>query len=86
MLIKVTDAKYNKDYKIEFTFNNGYRKVVDLKEQLDGPIFEPLKDINYFRKFTLNRWIIEWDNGADLAPEFLYELAVEQDKKDHNIV
>lgn len=86
MLIKVTDAKYIKDYQIEFTFNDGYQKVLDLKEQLDGPIFEPLKDIDYFRNFTLNRWTIEWVNGADLAPEFLYDLAIEQDKKADKIV
>jgi len=46
MVIKVKDAKY---YQIKFTFNDGYQKVLDLKEQLDGPIFEPLKDIDYFK-------------------------------------
>jgi len=79
MLIKVIDAKYIRDYQIELTFNDGTQKVVDLKDSFKGPVFEPLKDLNNFRNFKLNRWTIEWQNGADLAPEYLYELATKQD-------
>lgn len=84
MLIKVIDAKYIKDYEIEFSFSDGLKRIVDLKDQIDGPVFEPLNDRDYFKNFTLNRWTIEWENGADLVPEFLYELALEQGKKAHN--
>lgn len=84
MLIKVVDAKYIKDYKIDLTFNDGIRGTVDLKDCFRGPVFEPLKDPEYFKNFSLNRWTIEWENGADLAPEFLYDLVLKQDKKAHN--
>lgn len=47
---------------------------VDLAEELDGPVFEPLKDPNYFARFQVNpdTGTIEWPNRADFAPEFLY--------------
>jgi hypothetical protein len=73
-LIKVVNAKYVDDFKITLMFNDGKEKCVDLKEELWGEIFEPLKDINYFKEFTLNPFTIEWSNGADFAPEFLYEF------------
>lgn len=72
-LTKVTEAKYINGYKIDLKFNDGKRKIVDLKDELWGEIFNPLKDMSYFKKFTLNPFTIEWDNGADFSPEFLYE-------------
>lgn len=80
MLIKVTKAKHIRDYQLELTFNDGTHKIVDLQDTLDGPVFEPLKKLENFKKFKLNRWTIEWSNGADMAPEYLYELAKTQDR------
>jgi hypothetical protein len=73
-LIKVVDAKYLEGYKIEFRFSNGITKVVDLTNEIYGEVFEPLKDKNYFKNFTLNPFTIEWENGADFSPEFLFRL------------
>lgn len=78
MLKKVTNAEYIKGYSIELTFNDGLKGVVDLKDSFRGPVFEPLKKVENFKKFRLNRWTIEWECGADLAPEFLYDLAIKQ--------
>jgi len=69
----VIDATYIKDYIIEVEFDNGYKNIVDCKRYIDGPIFEPLKDINYFKKFIVDGWTVSWPNGADIAPETLYE-------------
>jgi hypothetical protein len=76
-LIWVIDAKYVEGYKIALTFNDGLRKVVDLKPHLYGEIFEPLNDIENFKNFYVSNWSIEWKNGADMAPEFLYKLTSE---------
>jgi hypothetical protein len=72
----VKKAEYLEGYKIRVTFDNGESKEADLAPFLHGEIFEPLKDINYFKKFRLSPDIdtIYWENGADLAPEFLYEI------------
>jgi hypothetical protein len=73
-LIKVVDARYLEGYKIEFRFNNGITKIVDLTHEIYGEVFEPLKDIDYFKNFTLNPFTIEWENGADFSPEFLFRI------------
>lgn len=72
--LAVVKAKYVGGYKIALTFNDGVEKVVDLYHRLHGEVFEPLRDIEIFKKFKLTYYTIEWDNGADLAPEYLYNL------------
>jgi uncharacterized protein YjbK len=72
-LVWVTKANYLKDYQIEIEFNNNKKGVVDFEGHLDKKIFEPLKEIDNFRKFKLNSWTLEWENGADFSPEFLLE-------------
>lgn len=72
-LLKVTSACYVKDFVIHFQFNNGVQKDINLETELWGDIFEPLKDINQFKNFKLNKWTIHWENGADFSPEFLLE-------------
>jgi len=74
MFLEVSDAKYMGDYKINLIFNNGESKTVDLSDKLIGKVFEPLKDKNYFQLFTIKYNTIEWSNGADFAPEYLYEI------------
>ena len=51
-------------------------KLVDLEPYLDGPIFEPRKDIAYFRSFTVHQDMdtVTWPNKADFSPEFLNEV------------
>ena len=68
----VTAARYVADYRLDVTFSDGTRKVVDFSQWLRGPIFEPIKDVEYFKKFILDGWTISWPNGADIAPEALY--------------
>jgi Protein of unknown function (DUF2442) len=75
-LVGVTEAKYIEDYKIVITFTTGEQRIVDLKRQLHGEMFEPLKDKNIFMQFRVDKDIrtIVWPNGADLAPYSLYEI------------
>ncbi len=72
----VVDARHVRDYVIWFKFADGSEGEVDLSSELWGPVFEPLKDPSYFRHFRVAEYgAIEWPNGADFAPEFLYEKA-----------
>lgn len=75
MFLEVINASYIKDYILHLEFNNGIEKTVDLKKHLTGEIFMPLKeDIDYFKNFQIKYNTIEWENGADFAPEFLISL------------
>ena len=74
MFLHVTDAKYDENYKIKLKFNNGAEGIVNLEKELYGEVFKPLKDIELFQKFTLTGRTIEWSNGADFAPEYLFEI------------
>ncbi len=74
MFIEVVKAEYVDDYRIKLWFNNNVTKVVDLKPSLKGLVFEPLKDLDYFKKFSVKYNTVEWENGADFAPEYLLSL------------
>ena len=75
MILHVKEAKYLHDYVIWLRFNDGAEGMVDLKEELYGEVFEPLRDMERFKSFKVDPDLetISWQNGADLAPEFLYE-------------
>jgi len=75
MLIDVIEVKYVRDFTVWVKFEDGTEGELDLSEELYGPIFEPLRDVSYFRQVKVNPDLgtIVWPNGADLAPEFLYE-------------
>jgi hypothetical protein len=73
-LVWVIDAKYIDGYKVALIFSDGLKKTVDLQPHLYGKVFEPLKDIEEFKNFYVSDWTIEWRNGADMSPEFLYTL------------
>ncbi|MDR1739831.1 MAG: DUF2442 domain-containing protein [Bacteroidales bacterium] len=74
MFLEIVKAKYLDNYRIRLTFNNGITKIVDLADKLTGAVFAPLKNVDYFKKFNIKYNTIEWENGADYAPEYLYEI------------
>ena len=74
-LPSVTQAEYRGEYKIHLRFHDGVEKTIDFARWLEGPIFEPLKDTGYFQRFFLDGGTVSWPNGADIAPETLYEQA-----------
>lgn len=74
-MITVKDVEYIKDYTLLCEFNDGTRKTVDLSPLLKYPAFAELKDLSKFVQFGLYDTIF-WANGADIAPEYLYEHGV----------
>lgn len=74
-MIRVTDARLVRDFVVWVRFNDGSEGEVDLSGELDGPVFEPLKDPKVFAEFKVDPDVhtLVWPNGADLAPEFLHE-------------
>lgn len=75
MILHVVDVKYVRDYVIWVRFNDGIDGEVDLSAELEGEVFGPLKDKKLFKTVKTDSLpgTVVWDNGADLAPEFLYD-------------
>jgi hypothetical protein len=74
MYYNVIEARHVHDYTVWMKFEDGSEGEVDLSSELWGPVFEPLKDPEYFRTISVAEYgTIAWPNGADFAPEFLYE-------------
>lgn len=75
MILHVKEAKYIHDYVLWLRFNDGAIGEIDLKDELYGEVFEPLKDLKMFKSFRVDPDLetIVWSNGTDMAPEFLYE-------------
>lgn len=74
----VRDVKYLSNYKLQLKFEDGTLREVDLAHHLDGEVFEPLRTPGRFRTVRLNSELdtIVWDNGADMSPDFLYEIGI----------
>jgi len=74
MFLEVSKAVYLDNYRIMLTFNNGEMRIVNLENELEGNVYAPLRDHNYFKNFQIKFNTIEWQNGADYAPEYLYKI------------
>lgn len=76
MLTRLVAAEYSTGHTLWLRFADGLEGEVDLRAQLHGEIFEPLRDEVYFRKVAFHPELrtVVWPNGADFAPEFLRSL------------
>lgn len=75
MFLHVQKATYLHDYVIWLRFNDGTEGEINLENEMEGDVFEPLKRPEAFKSFVVDPELetIVWENGADLAPEFLHE-------------
>lgn len=78
MYYDAIEAKYIEGYKLEITFENGKRGIIDFKDYSKlGGVFSRFSDLEYFKKFYINQEIgvLCWPDGVDIAPETLYSEA-----------
>lgn len=75
----VTEIKYIGDYVYHVVFDDGSSGDINLSEYLSkGPIFQSLKDKTLFQSAKVEGGTVSWPNGADIAPETLYEKIAHQ--------
>jgi len=75
MTPKLVAARPLQGYRVWLRFADGTEGVVDLSDELWGEVFEPLKNPERFQELQVHTELhtLVWQNGADFAPEFLYE-------------
>lgn len=71
----VVEVRHIRDHTLWLRFEDGVCGEIDLRDELHGPVFEPLHDPSFFSRVQVSpdTGTIVWPNGADFAPEFLYE-------------
>ena len=77
----ITGVEYDSGHKLRLHFEDDTWRLADLEKHLDGEVFYPLKNIVQFKTATLNKDIdtVVWGNGADMSPDFLYEISTPLD-------
>lgn len=74
---RVTSVRALPGYRLEVEFSDGVRGVLDYSDRLFGPLMEPLRDPERFADVRINEFgVVCWPNGADLAPDAMYERLV----------
>lgn len=76
MIVRVLSVEVCGTHSLHVTFSDGTRKRVHVRPLLEGPVFLPLRDPDYFSRVMVDAeaGTVVWPNGADLAPEALQEL------------
>ena len=71
---RVTAVRVLPAYRLEIEFSDGVRGVLDYEDRLFGPMMEPLRDPARFAEVGIDEFgVICWPNGADLAPDAIYD-------------
>jgi hypothetical protein len=71
----ILEARWVIGHTVWLRFRDGTAGEIDLAPSFRGPVFEPLRDLAYFRQFRIHPEFetLVWPNGADFAPEFLHD-------------
>lgn len=79
-VMHVTSVEPVEGYRLRLVFEDGTTGEINLEDELWGPVFEPLRDRSMFARVAVDHecGTIVWPNGADFAPEWLYEVARSQ--------
>lgn len=82
MIVDVVAASPRPPRLLELVFDDGVAGIVNLDEVLDAydGVFAPLLNPEFFAQVQVDRELgtVVWPNGADIAPETLYEAVRRQ--------
>jgi len=75
-ILHIVQAEVVGGHRLRLEFDDRTEKTGDLEPLLEGPIFQPLRDPQYFARVVVDPvcGTVVWPNGGDLAPEALYDL------------
>lgn len=81
MYFNIIRADYIDGYRIELTFSNNRKGIIDFENYIkEGEIFQDIRDIDKFRNYKVDYGTVIWENGeVDIAPETLYMKATGDD-------
>ena len=73
-MLRPTAIKVNPmpNYILDLEFDNGVKKVFDVKPYIKGEWYGELNNVDYFNKVQVNGYSVEWPNGQDLCPDEIY--------------
>jgi hypothetical protein len=76
MILRITEAKVVGPHILRLAFNDWTLKTVDVFPLLDGPVFAPLQNPEFFARAAWDpvSGTVFWPNDADFAPEALHAL------------
>jgi len=76
--IHVTAVEYLDNYRLKVSFDDDVTKIVDLEPELWGEVYEPLKDVEFFKQVSINPdfKVLCWPNEADFATDTIYDMGV----------
>ena len=78
-LPRVAAVRHVRDHVLWVRFSDGVEGEVDLADGLAGELFAPIRDPATFARATVHHGTVVWPNGADWAPETLYERVLAED-------
>jgi hypothetical protein len=71
--LAISEVVANQDFSLSIVFETGEMRILDMKPYLDFGVFKRLRDFERFRRVRIAFDTIEWDDGVDLDPEFVYQ-------------
>ena len=78
MYPSVIKAEPKDDYRIYIEFDNHECGILNMEPYLDFGVFKRISDKNIFSKVRVSFDTIEWPNGIDLDPQFVYEKCIKE--------
>jgi hypothetical protein len=75
MYRSVTKVEPTDNFELIIEFDTGEKRLFNVKPIFSYGRFIELKDIHTFKKVHISFDTVEWENGLDLDPEYLYSMS-----------
>lgn len=73
---RVKKVEANDNYELLLTFNNGEVKKFNARKLFEYPMYEPLKNIGFFKLVKADNMCVYWNDEIDICPDTLYEQSI----------